>query len=108
MDHANNWDNSYEKLCEKYADECMIREQLHRNSFYYYSRWNNYLQMPIIILSAVIGSFKFLSQSFTEFEKNHMANIIFTSLVKNTKDNLIKYKESESYDLKKYNKIRTN
>ena len=43
--------------------------------------------------------------SFTEFEKKHMANIIFTSLVKNTKDNLITYKESESYDFKKYNKI---
>ena len=43
--------------------------------------------------------------SFTEFEKKHMANIIFTSLVKNTKDNLITYKESEFYDFKKYNKI---
>ena len=43
--------------------------------------------------------------SFTEFEKKHMGNIIFTSIVKNTKDNLIKYKESESYDIKKYNKI---
>ena len=45
--------------------------------------------------------------SFTEFEKKHMANMIFTSLVKNTKDNLIKYKESEFYDFKKYNKINS-
>jgi hypothetical protein len=43
--------------------------------------------------------------SFTEFEKKHMGNLIFTSIVKNTKDNLTKYKESESYDIKKYNKI---
>ena len=74
MDDEHNWDVSYEQLCSKYADECMIREQLHRNSFYYYSRWNNYLQLPIIILSAVSGSLQFLSQSFTEFEK-----IIITS-----------------------------
>ena len=45
--------------------------------------------------------------SFTEFEKQHMANMIFTSLVKNTKDNLMKYKESESFDFKKYNKINS-
>ena len=44
--------------------------------------------------------------SFTEFEKKHMSNMIFTSIVKNTKDNLTKYKESESYDIKKYNKIK--
>ena len=43
--------------------------------------------------------------SFTEFEKKHMTNMIFTSLVKNTKDNLIQYKESESYDFKKYSEI---
>jgi hypothetical protein len=45
--------------------------------------------------------------SFTEFEKQHMANMIFTSLVQNTKDNLMKYKESESYEFKKYNKINS-
>ncbi|RZD39890.1 MAG: hypothetical protein CXT78_13395 [Thaumarchaeota archaeon] len=43
--------------------------------------------------------------SFTEFERKHMANMIFTSLVKNTKDNLNTYKGSESYDFKKWNKI---
>jgi len=69
MDEENNWDDSFELLLEKYCDECAIREQLHRNSFYYYSRWNNILQLPIIILSAVSGSLQFLSQSFTEFEK---------------------------------------
>ena len=69
MDEDNNWDESYELLLEKYCDECAIREQLHRNSFYYYSRWNNLLQLPIIILSAISGSMQFLSQSFTQFEK---------------------------------------
>ena len=63
------WETSQEKLLEKYADECAVRENLHRVSFYYYSRWNNYLQLPIIILSAVSGSLQFLSQSFTEYEK---------------------------------------
>lgn len=69
MDEENNWDESFEHLLEMYADESAIREQLHRNSFYYYSRWNNYLQLPIIVLSAISGSMQFLSQSFTEFEK---------------------------------------
>ena len=68
-DAQNNWDESFEKLLEKYADESAIREQLHRNSFYYYSKWNNYLQLPIIVLSAVSGSMQFLSQSYKEFEK---------------------------------------
>ena len=64
-----NWDESFELLLEKYADECAIREQLHRRSFYYYSKWNNRLQLPIIILSAISGSLQFLSQSFEGLEK---------------------------------------
>jgi hypothetical protein len=45
------------------------------------------------------------NSSFTEFERKHMANMIFTSLVKNTKDNLTTYKEFESYEFKKYNEV---
>ena len=65
----NGWDASQETLMEKYADECAVRESLHRISFYYYSKWNNVLQMPIIVLSAVSGSMQFLSQSYTGAEK---------------------------------------
>lgn len=68
-EEEHNWDNSFELLLEKYADEAAIRENLHRNSFYYYSRWNNYLQLPIIVLSAISGSLQFLSQSYKEFDK---------------------------------------
>jgi len=63
------WDISQEQLLEKYADECAVRENLHRVSFYYYSSWNNYLQLPVIVLSAISGSLQFLSQSIVGLEK---------------------------------------
>ena len=65
----NGWDESQEELLAKFADECACRENLHRHSFYYYSSWNNFLQLPVIVLSAISGSLQFLSQSAVGLEK---------------------------------------
>ena len=76
MNEEKSWHASQEELCRKVADESKIRENLHRESHYFYSRWSNYLQMPVILLSAISGSLQFLSNSQND---TATAQIIITS-----------------------------
>lgn len=61
----NNWHPSIENLLKKYCEESMIRESLHRNSYYESSRLLTYFQLPIIIISAINGSLQFLSKNLS-------------------------------------------
>ena len=63
------WDNSTEQMLERFCDEAACRENLHRESFYFYKRWSNVLSLPVVCLSALSGSLQFLSQSYAGWEK---------------------------------------
>ena len=63
------WDDSVEKLLQVYCDEAQTREALHRRSFYKYKRLTSWFQIPVIVLSALSGSFQFLSKGYPDFEK---------------------------------------
>ena len=64
-----DWDDSVEELLEKFCDEATVRESLHRNSFYYYSKWSTRLQTPVIILSSISSGAQWFSQSLSaEYE----------------------------------------
>ena len=62
------WDESLEQLLARYADEAQVRENLHRKSYYEYKTLTTGFQLPIIILSALSGSFQFISKSYQAVE----------------------------------------
>ena len=62
------WEDSIERLLQRYCDESQVREQLHRKAYYYYKKTLTWFQLPIIIMSAVSGSMQFLSKSYPKFE----------------------------------------
>jgi hypothetical protein len=62
------WGTSVEKLMQKYCDEAQTREALHRKSYYTYKRLEKFFNLPIIILSAISGSFQFLSKGYKDIE----------------------------------------
>ena len=63
------WDESVESLLQKYSDEAQTRESLHRKSYYSYKRLTTCFSLPIIVLSALSGSFQFLSKGYPEIEQ---------------------------------------
>ena len=63
------WDDSVETLLQKYCDEAQTREALHRRSFYSFKRLNTCFSLPVICLSALSGSFQFLSKGYPEIEQ---------------------------------------
>lgn len=64
------WEASIEGLLQKYSDESQTREALHRLSYYRYKRLTTYFNLPIIVLSALSGSFQFLSKGYPSVEKH--------------------------------------
>ena len=60
--------NSVEQLLQKYCDEAQTREALHRRSYYKYKKLTTCFNLPIIVLSALSGSFQFLSKSYPSAE----------------------------------------
>ena len=64
-----NWDDSVEKLLQKYCDESQTREALHRKSYYHYKTLTTCFNLPIIVLSALSGSLQFFSKSFPKVEE---------------------------------------
>ena len=79
------WDNSVEKLLQKYCDESKIREALHRKAYYRYKSLTTWFQLPVIILSAIAGSATFLSKGYPlaeEYITNSTAGIsILVSII---------------------------
>ena len=67
--HEIEWDDSIEELLARYADESQCRERMHRTSFYSYKRTTTCFQLPIIILSALAGSFTFIAKSYKGAEE---------------------------------------
>ena len=63
------WDDSVERLLQKYCDEAQTREALHRKAFYNYKKLTTCFQLPIIVLSALSGSMAFLSKGYPEIEQ---------------------------------------
>ena len=63
------WDDSVEKLLQKYCDEAKTRECLHRKAYYRFKKLTTCFQLPIIILSAVGGSASFLSKGYPGAEE---------------------------------------
>ena len=63
------WDESVESLLQKYSDEAQTRESLHRKSYYSYKRLTTCFSLPIIVLSALSGSFQFLSKGYPDIEQ---------------------------------------
>jgi len=64
-----NWDRSVEQLLQKYCDESQTREALHRRSYYHYKKLTTCFNLPIIVLSALSGSFQFLSKGYPDVEQ---------------------------------------
>ena len=63
------WHPSVEKLLQKYCDEAQTREALHRRSYYSYKKLTTCFNLPIIVLSALSGSFQFLSKGYPDIEQ---------------------------------------
>lgn len=63
------WDESVEILLQKYCDEAQTRESLHRKSYYAFKRSGAWFSLPIIVLSALSGSFQFLSKGYPAIEQ---------------------------------------
>jgi hypothetical protein len=63
------WDESVERLLQKYCDEAQTREALHRRSYYSYKKLTTCFNLPIIVLSALSGSFQFLSKGYPAIEQ---------------------------------------
>ena len=63
------WDDSVEKLLQKYCDEAKTRECLHRKAYYRYKTLSTVFQLPVIILSALAGSATFMSKGYPEAEE---------------------------------------
>ena len=63
------WDDSIEKLLQKYCDEAKTREYLHRKAYYRYKTLNTCFQLPVIVLSALAGSATFLSKGYPAAEE---------------------------------------
>ena len=64
------WDESVEGLLQKYCDEAQTREALHRRSYYSYKKLTTCFNLPIIVLSALSGSFQFLSKGYPSIEQH--------------------------------------
>jgi hypothetical protein len=64
-----NWDGSIESLLQKYCDEAQTREALHRRSYYRYKKLTSFFSIPVIVLSALSGSFQFLSKGYPDIEQ---------------------------------------
>ena len=63
------WDQSVERLLQKYCDEAQTREALHRRSYYSYKKLTTCFNLPVIVLSCLSGSFQFLSKGYPEIEQ---------------------------------------
>jgi len=63
------WDESIEGLLQMYCDESQTREALHRRSYYSYKKLTTCFNLPIIVLSAISGSFQFLSKGYPDIEQ---------------------------------------
>lgn len=86
MDIENiQYDDSIETLLQKYADEAQVRESLHRASYYQFKKLTTCFQLPVIVLSALSGSFTFLAKSYksvSEYITNATGGIsIFVSII---------------------------
>jgi len=64
------WDDDFEKICACMIDEAQINTFLHLKSHRSYSVWSTGFQLPIIILSAIVGSANFASSNFGEYRDN--------------------------------------
>ena len=64
-----SWDESIEGLLQKYCDEAQTREALHRSSYYSYKKLTTCFSLPVIVLSALSGSFQFLSKGYPSIEQ---------------------------------------
>ena len=64
-----SWDESVERLLQKYCDEAQTREALHRRSYYSYNKLTTCFSLPVIVLSALSGSFQFLSKGYPSIEQ---------------------------------------
>jgi len=66
----SQWDDDFEKICSCMIDEAQINTFLHIRSFKSYSAWSSAFQIPIIVLSAVVGSANFASSNFGKYRDN--------------------------------------
>lgn len=66
----SQWDDDFEKICAHMIDEAQINTFLHIKSFNSYSAWSSAFQIPIIILSAIVGSANFASNTFGKYRDN--------------------------------------
>ena len=64
----DRWDDSIEQLLIKYCDESQCRIAVHRREYYKFKKLNTCFSLPVICLSALSGSFQFLSKGFEDFE----------------------------------------
>ena len=76
----NNWDRTIEILLEKYSNEAICREQMHRLAFYNYKKRLTFFQLPLIIISALNGGVQLLSKQYPSAEQTIITCTASTSL----------------------------
>ncbi len=64
------WDESVERLLQKYADEAQTAVALHRRSYYSYKKMTTCFNLPVIVLSCLSGSLQFLSKGYPDIEQH--------------------------------------
>ena len=100
------WDDDVEKLLEQLADESMVSYRLHKKLYEYYSYWNKFFSLPIIIFSSICSSGNFLSQSFPSIEKNLIVSVgglsMITAIIGSV-SSYLKFAEKSSTHLVVYN-----
>ena len=75
------WDDAFEKICADMIDEAQINTFLHIKSHRYYSKWSRTFQIPIILLSAIVGSANFASNNFGKEKENVILAVGAISIV---------------------------
>ena len=75
------WDDAFEKICADMIDEAQINTFLHIKSHRYYSKWSRNFQIPIILLSAIVGSANFASNNFGKQKENVILAVGAISIV---------------------------
>ena len=77
----NNWDRSIEVLLEKYSNEAICREQMHRSAFYNFKKRRTWFQLPLIVISALNGGVQLLSKQYPHAEQTIITCTASTSLL---------------------------
>ena len=100
------WDEDTEHILSTLADESQVNYKLHKKLHEYYSSWNRWFSLPLIIFSSIAGSGNFISQNYPSIEKSMITSIgglsIITGII-GAISSFLKFAELSSTHLLVYN-----